>query len=354
MPMVQLPSGDPTLELPHAHGGPAGQGLLRAIPDDFVVDEDLGYQPSGQGEHAFLVIRKRNTNTHDLARSLAKLCGIAQVGVGYAGLKDRQAVTTQSFSVHLPGRPDPDWTVLDDEDIQVLSVARHHRKIRRGSLRGNRFRVRLREVNADREALEQRLQRIARHGVPNYFGSQRFGHAGSNLRRADALLRGELRKVKREQKGILLSAARAQLFNQVLAARVDAGNWDRVLRGDVLLLAGSERQFIADSVDDTLLRRAAEFDIHPSGPLPGRPCRTLVPEEEAAWLESQALRPWLDWIDGLARLGLDADRRSLRLKVDELAWHWESDQLLLDFALPAGSYATVVVRELLHTAPAIG
>jgi tRNA pseudouridine13 synthase len=346
MSVLQLPQGDPTRELPCAHGGAVGSAVLRAAPEDFVVEERLGYTASGEGEHAFLVIRKRNTNTHDVARSLAKLCGVRQVNVGYAGLKDRNAVTTQAFSVHLPGKPDPDWTMLDDEDIQVLSARRHNRKIRTGSLRGNAFRLRLREVQADREQLEQRLAALAARGVPNYFGSQRFGRDGANLRRADALLRGELGKVRREQKGILLSAARSQLFNQVLAARVEAGNWDRVLGGDVLLLEGSGRQFIAEQVDDELIRRAAEFDIHPSGPLPGRACRTLVPEGEAAWLESQALREWADWIDGLAHLGVDADRRSLRLRVDELGWDWDGDDLLLAFALRAGSYATVVVREL--------
>lgn len=346
MSPVQLPPGDPTLELPFAHGGPAGQAILRGLPEDFVVEERLGYEPTGEGEHAFLVIRKRNTNTHDLARSIAKLCGIRQVDVGYAGLKDRAAVTTQSFTVHLPGKPDPDWTMLDDEDIQVLSVTRHNRKIRRGSLRGNVFRLRLRDAQVDREILDQRLAAIVAQGVPNYFGSQRFGHQGSNLRRADALLRGELRKVKREQKGILLSAARAQLFNQALAARVEADNWNRLLGGEVVLLEGSGRQFVAETVDDELARRVAEFDIHPSGPLPGRSCRTLVPEGEAAWLEGQALRDWGDWIDGLARLGLDADRRSLRLRVEELDLSWDGVDLLLSFGLTSGSYATVVVREL--------
>lgn len=345
---IQLPQGDPTRELSCAHGGSVGQGLMRAVPEDFVVDEQLGYSASGEGEHAFLVIRKRNTNTHDLAHSIAKLCGIRQVDVGYAGLKDRVAVTTQSFSVHLPGKPDPDWTILADEDIEIVSVARHNRKIRRGSLRGNNFQLRLREIDADRELLEQRLTAIATHGVPNYFGSQRFGHGGANLRRADGLLSGALRKMKREQKGILLSAARSQLFNQVLATRVEAGNWNRAIAGDVMLLEGSGRQFIAEAVDDVLSQRVAEFDIHPSGPLPGRACRTLVTEDDAGWLETQALRDWGDWIDGLARLGVDADRRSLRLRVDALTWQWEGDDLLLSFALPSGSYATVVVRELLQ------
>jgi len=348
MTMSQLPAGDPTSTLPFAHGGPAGSAVLRALPEDFVVEEQLGYQASGEGEHAFLVIRKRNTNTHDLARSLARLCQVPQVAVGYAGLKDRNAVTTQSFTVHLPGRPDPDWTMLDDEDIQVLSVARHNRKIRRGSLRGNAFRLRLRDLQADHDLLAERLTALAALGVPNYFGSQRFGHDGANLRRAAALFSGELRRVKREQKGILLSAARAQLFNQVLAARVEAGNWGRVLDGDVMLLTGSDRQFIAETADEELVGRAAAFDIHPSGPLPGRPCRTLVPESVAGWLEEQALGEWSDWVDALARLGVDADRRPLRLAVESLSWEREGDDLLLAFGLRSGSYATVVTRELLQ------
>ncbi len=347
MSPVQLPQGDPTRVLPFAHGGPVGNAVMRAEPGDFVVEENLGYQASGEGEHAFLVIRKRNTNTHDLARSIAKLCGVRQVDVGYAGLKDRAALTTQAFSVHLPGKPDPDWTILDDDDIQVLSAERHNRKIRRGSLRGNRFVLRLRQVTGDRTAVEARIADVVARGVPNYFGHQRFGHEGANLRRADGLLRGELRKVKREQRGILLSAARAQLFNQVLAARVEAGNWDQILGGEVVLLDGSGRQFVAEQPDDELARRVDDFDIHPSGPLPGRPCRTLVPEGQSAWLESQALRDWGDWIDGLARLGLDADRRALRLWVDDLTACWEADDLLLTFGLGSGSYATVVTRELL-------
>lgn len=348
MSTLQLPQGDPTKTLPYAYDGPLCNAWLRAEPDDFVVEEILGYEASGEGEHAFLVIQKRNTNTHDLARAIAKVCGIRQVDVGYAGLKDRVAVTTQAFSVHLPGKPDPDWSMLCDDDIQVLSAVRHNRKIRRGSLRGNKFQLRLRDVQADPETLEQRLALIREFGVPNYFGNQRFGREGANLRRADALLSGELRKVKREQRGILLSAARAQLFNQVLATRVEAGNWHQILGGEVVLLEGSGRQFVADAVDETLVDRAKCFDIHPSGPLPGRACRTLVPEDQAGWLETQALREWADWIDGLARLGLDADRRQLRLAVDDLQSHWDGKDLLLSFSLRAGSYATMVVRELIN------
>ncbi len=171
--------GDPTRTLPFAHGGPVLQGELRQTHDDFVVTEELGYSASGDGEHAFLTLRKRGRNTHELARDIARLAGVAQVAVGYAGLKDRHAVTTQHFSVHLPGRADPDWQRLEDAGVEVLAVARHHRKIRRGSLRGNRFCIRVVSARErDGAAVDARLAAIAALGVPNYFGGQRFGRQG--------------------------------------------------------------------------------------------------------------------------------------------------------------------------------
>ena len=172
---AEIPSGDPTLYLPFAHGGPVLQGYLRTTPEGFVVEEELGYQASGEGEHVFLKVRKRGRNTQEVARAIAKLAGVSQLAVGYAGLKDRHALTTQHFSVQLPGREAPDWAALEDDSLQVLSAERHHRKIRRGSLQGNRFAIRVDRVQGDRDRAEQSLQRIAAAGVPNYFGAQRFG-----------------------------------------------------------------------------------------------------------------------------------------------------------------------------------
>ncbi len=350
-------AGDPTRTLPCAYGGPALKGLLRRIDDDFVVEEDLGYEAGGEGEHAFLVVRKRGRNTHEVARALARLAGVAQVAVGYAGLKDRHAVTTQHFSVHLPGRPDPDWHALEDDGLQFLAVARHHRKIRRGSLRGNRFRIRVVLPDGDREQTEMRLSKIEAGGVPNYFGAQRFGHSGQNLVRVDELFAGRGRRPGREQRGLLLSSARAHLFNLVLADRVAAGHWNQTLDGDVMVLAGSQRQFAFDTRDETLKPRLAQLDVHPTGPLCGRDSRALLPETEALVLEQRVLAPWADWIDGLGRFGLDADRRALRLVVDELDWAWDDNALDLRFRLVAGAFATAVLRELVDesesTAPVL-
>ena len=344
-----LPPDDPTLDLPFAHGGPVLGGRLRASPEDFVVEEQLGYQASGDGEHVFLTVRKRERNTQDVARAIARLADVPQVAIGYAGLKDRNAVTTQHFSVQLPGREAPDWSTIEDESLQVIAAQRHNRKIRRGSLRGNRFRIRVDSVVGDVAEAERQLQRIRDAGVPNYFGSQRFGRGGQNLRRADELLGGRGRRGGREQRSMVLSAARSQLFNQVLAARVNAGTWDTAIAGDVMSLAGSQRQFMYDAADPTIADRLARLDVHPTGPLCGRPGRALQVEADARLNEERALAEAQSWIEGLTRLGLDADRRSLRLVVDGLDWSWQDNSLLLSFQLVAGAFATAVLREIVRS-----
>jgi tRNA pseudouridine13 synthase len=329
-----LPPGDPTLELPFAHEGPVLEGCLRASPEDFVVEEELGYQASGAGEHVFLTVRKRGRNTQEVARAIAKLSGVPQMAVGYAGLKDRHAVTTQHFTVQLPGREAPDWALLDDDSLQILNAERHHRKIRRGGLRGNRFVIRVDSARGDRDLVDQRRQR--------------FGRDGQNLIRVAELFAGSGRRPGREQRGLLLSAARAQLFNRVLQARVQDGSWDRALDGDVMTLSGSQRQFAYDPEDVTIPPRLAELDIHPTGPLCGRRSRALETVSVAKSIEEQALSDWADWIGSLQRLGLDADRRALRLAVQDMHWRWSDEVLEIDFRLVAGAYATAVLREIVR------
>lgn len=208
---------------------------LRACPEDFRVDEILGFDPDGEGEHLLLKIQKRNQNTADVARTLARHAGVKIRDVGYGGLKDRNAVTTQWFSVWLPGKADPDWSAIAGEHLKILDSQRHHRKLQRGALRGNRFVIVLRDVafpqQLDAGALEQQLAVIKQQGVPNYFGEQRFGREGRNLASATAMFDG-VRIKDKHLRSLYLSAARSFLFNEVLAARITAANWNQVLPGE--------------------------------------------------------------------------------------------------------------------------
>ena len=332
-------------ELSRAHGAPALSARFRASPEDFQVEEIDAFEASGSGEHLLLTIEKRGMNTAFAAKRIAQWAGVPESAVGYAGLKDRHAVTRQRFSVHLPGRETPDLAALRSDELAVLKSERHAKKLPRGALSGNRFLLILRDVEADREAAERRLRTIAAHGVPNYFGEQRFGRGGGNVAEARAMFAG--RRVRREQRSLLLSAARSELFNRVLAVRVGDGSWERGLEGEVWMLDGSRSVFGPEPWNETLAARLDAFDIHPSGPLWGagelRTAQIARELEESALADetASALR------NGLERAGLKQERRALRLKPQELQWTWlGADALELRFELPAGTYATVVLREL--------
>lgn len=339
----------PWAELPRACGPPPGRARLRASPEDFRVDEEIGFPPAGNGQHVLLRLRKRSTNTGWLAGRLAALAGVAPVAVGYCGLKDRDAVTSQWFSVDLAGRPEPDWTALVADGVEVLSVARHDRKLRRGAHRANRFALVLREVEGDREAVEARLERLAAAGIPSYFGPQRFGREEENPDRALAMLRGEQRVRDRATRGLYLSAARAVVFNRVLAARVADATWDRALPGDVLMLDGRHSWFVAEPLPPDVLERVARGDLHPTGPLWGEGDPPVRGEARVA--EDTARAGCEAWCEGLARAGLEQDRRALRVMARDLAWTWLSEgNLELAFTLPPGAYATALLREVVATA----
>ncbi|HEY6985185.1 MAG TPA: tRNA pseudouridine(13) synthase TruD [Rhodanobacteraceae bacterium] len=329
--------------LPYAFGGPPIAGTLRAEAADFEVEEELGFAPTGAGEHAFLVIEKTGANTEWVARRLADAAGVAPMAVGYAGLKDRHAITRQSFSVHLPGRADPDWSALDIPGVRVLAASRHDRKLKRGVHRGNRFRIRVRNVRGARDEAEQRLAAIRARGVPNYFGEQRFGRSEGNVARARELFAG--RRMRRAESSLAISAARSLLFNAVLAQRVEEQSWDSALDGEVWMLAGTHSIFGPEPWTDELARRLAAFDIDPTGPLTGAgELRTTGRVRE---IEQAVIAAHGDLADGLARAGLGQQRRALRLAAQGLRHDWEKDgSLIVEFRLAAGSFATVVLREV--------
>jgi len=335
--------------LAFASGKPTATGRLRQAPEDFCVTEIPLVEPDGEGEHVWLWIRKSTENTQWVADQLARFAAVHPRQVSYAGLKDRQAVTEQWFSVQLPGRDAPDWEALNSDTLTVLRHARHSRKLRRGALKGNHFRLRVRDIDGNDTNLEKRLTVIAREGVPNYFGEQRFGRDASNLHNAQRLFANPGLRFSRNKRSLTLSAARSFLFNQVLSHRVNASTWNTPLDGDAMQLDGSHSFFIAETPDAELLARVRQQDVHPTGPLYGRgenPARGACRE-----LEHSVLGRYTDWCEGLEAAGLKQDRRALRLRVQGLSWDRNnSNDLLLEFSLPAGAYATCVLRELLLTA----
>lgn len=336
-----------------AHGDAVLSATVRATPEDFRVEEIDGFAATGSGEHLLLTVEKRGMTTAFAAKRIAGWAGVGEVAIGYAGLKDRHAVTRQRFSVHLPRRIAPDQESLaceeaasgDGSALRVLEHTWHAKKLPRGALAGNRFVLTLRDVDGRRDAIEARLGHIAARGVPNYFGEQRFGRGGDNVDKALAMFRG--RRVPREERTHLLSAARSALFNRVLAVRVADGNWDRALDGEVWMLDGSRSVFGPEPWTDALGERLAAFDIHPSAPLWGRgalrTCAAARAIEEAALGDaiSHELRA------GLESAGLKQERRSTRLHPQAMSWTWPEVRVLrLEFTLPAGSYATVVLSEI--------
>ena len=327
---------------PRAYPATGAHGVLRDRPEDFQVRERLGFEPSGAGEHILLYVRKIDANTDWLAGQLARFAGVAKHAVGYAGRKDRHALAEQWFSVHLAGRAEPDWAQFAAPGCAILQHHRHSRKLRRGALRNNAFRILIRAADGDWDALQERARLLA-YGVPNYFGPQRFGLG--NLERAQQWFAGR-RKLNRNQRSLALSAARSWLFNQVLASRVERGDWNRAQAGDVLELKGSHSYFLAECINEALVKRVEAFDVHPTGPLWGRgelPSRGAIAELERALAEANPMLA-----RGLEQAGLKQERRALRLCPDKL--HYErlhNDVFGIAFELPAGGYATAILREWL-------
>lgn len=319
---------------------------LRAQLEDFCVEEIPLYEPLGEGDHTFVWVEKRDRNTEDVARELARAARVPPRDVGYAGRKDRRAIARQWFSV--PGLAPERALALSIAGVAVLRAVPHPHKLRTGQLRGNRFAVVVRDLpESELPELERRAEELARRGLPNRFGPQRFGREDRNLAVARALFQGERRPADRREARFLASVLQAAVFNEVLRTRPEP--LDAVVTGDVAVVHASGGLF---RVEDALREseRAARFEISATGPIFGT--RTLEPAGAPAARERAVLDGFGIPRDlGAARprgVRLRGGRRALRVQPGEVDFRWSESVLKLRFSLPPGSYATVLLDELLR------
>jgi tRNA pseudouridine13 synthase len=321
--------------------------VFASSPETFLVEEIPAYVPAGEGPHTYLWIEKQGLTTVEAIKRLARALNVPDRDVGYAGMKDRHATTRQWVSV-----PSVDPAValaLEVAGCRVLEARRHGNKLRTGHLRGNRFEVVLTEVGEEGALIGERLLALGRDGLPNTYGAQRFGAAGDNVRAGLELLRGQRRERDFRRRKLLLSAVQSEVFNRALARRAASGGLLTVRAGDVLQKTGSGGLFVTeDPAQDQARVDAGE--VVPTGPMPGSR-EVEPPEGSAAWtLESEALADVGVTRAELAAAGRDLPgaRRPVMVKVTlgEPPVEAESDRLRLRFALPAGSYATVVLTAL--------
>jgi len=325
----------------YLHGQPLQQGIIKSQEQDFCVVEELGYDTDGEGEHLFLLIEKRGLNTTAVAKMIAIWANVGVRDVSYAGLKDRYGLTTQTFSVQLPGKESPATALLETDQLTVLSAKRNSKKLRRGALKGNRFTLLIRGLTDD-HALVNRLETIAKEGVPNYFGEQRFGHDGNNIDAALSMFSG-IKVKNRDLRSIYLSAARSLVFNDVVSERISQGLHLAPLSGDAFMLSGSKAGFTPPTIDDEILARFEQQDIVLSAPLVGKGTKVHA---DAQVFEEQITNRHQVLIEGLIKHGLKNERRGLLLHPINMEWQFVEQGLTLSFSLPAGSYATSVMREI--------
>jgi tRNA pseudouridine13 synthase len=327
---------------PRLHGEPLGTARFKSQPDDFQVEEILGFEPSGSGEHCLLWVEKTDRNSNDVATWLADRLGIRKRLVSHCGLKDKNAITRQWFSIHLPGQESPNAADLETDGIRILTITRNLRKLHRGSHDANRFIISLRDCTFSKEAATGRWQQLATRGVPNYFGPQRFGR--DNINQARRFLSGQLEIRDRALRGILISAARSYLFNACVAARVLQKNWDTPLDGEVFGFAVNRSLILPNNLHGDETTRVKDGVLELTAPLWGE--GDLISQNDVIALEQSAIANHPEIALGLAQFNLKQERRVIRLTPQSPNLSWEHDNTLtLSFTLPKGTYATALLRE---------
>ncbi len=334
-----------SMEPPYLHGGPLGRAAFKTQPEDFVVEELLGFEPSGVGEHCLVWVEKRDLDSNTAGARLADALGLRRRLVSHCGLKDRHAVTRQWFSLHMPGQPSPESTALESEGLRVLRVTRNTRKLRRGIHLGNRFTLRMRHPDFNIAAAEERWKRIVNQGVPNLFGSQRFGNEGRNVEKALAMFRGEFTPGDRLLRGLLLSAVRSHLFNAVVAERMGRGSWDQALPGEVYGFPDNGTLLLIENQRGDEMQRFADGKVEITAPLWGS--GELHSAGDVRELEIEVMSRFPELTAGLEAAGLHQERRVMRLRpMNPNFTILEDGDLQLSFDLPRGTYATAILREL--------
>lgn len=331
------------MKLNYLLGKPQQAGRLKAEFADFIVQEELGYPLAGEGEFIAVKVRKTNANTLFVGEQLAKFVGISAKNMSYAGLKDRHAVTEQWFCLHLAGKETPDFSAFECEGVEILEVTRHNRKIRIGALEGNYFELLLRDVE-ETDELKQRLNQLQAVGFPNYFTEQRFGRDGHNLTQAQRWASGEISVKDRKKRSFYLSAARSEVFNLVVSQRIADQQMQTVLLGDYLQLAGSNSFFEVKEEDLVQSQqRLDENDVLLTAPLIGE--NSL--EQNGNEREKAIVGQHENLISLMKKERMNAARRAILCKPQDLHWQFEAEGLRLTFFLNSGSYATGLVRELI-------
>lgn len=330
-------------------GQPTAKAKIKARPEHFKVIEDLGYTFSGEGEHVMVCIRKTGENTSFVANELAKACCVKSKDVGWAGLKDRHAVTEQWLSVYLPDGKLPNLAAFEKQypSIQVLAMTRHHKKLRPGDLQGNHFELTLSEVT-DIDNVVQRLQVLAEQGVPNYFGQQRFGKDGNNLHEARRWGRDNVRSRNQNQRSLYLSAARSWIFNHIVSARIQSGCFESFIEGDIALKNGASELVSGEQLME-FNQQLADQKVQITAALAGD--NALPTQSAAQALEQQALDAEPDLMKLIRGNRMRHDRRVIALHPQQLQWQVDNNNIVLSFTLDAGSFATSIVRELIEEIP---
>jgi len=321
--------------------------IFKQFPEDFIVIEKLTFQPENKGSHAFLKIQKKDTNTQWVIKELAKFCQVPEKTIGYAGLKDRQAITTQWFSVNLEGITEPNWDKFDVDNIDILEQTYHPKKLKVGTIESNHFEIKLKNISSEHINKIHNIQaKISSSGFPNYFGEQRFGIDEQNIAKARRWFNSEIKVKQRNQKSIYLSAARSLLFNEFLSSRIAQFGWNNLINGEQMILDGSHSFFTVEKISKEIEERFTLGDIHPSLSLWGKGNLTSLNElNEFEQLQAYKLSFWANHLENK---GLKQDRRSIRVIPKDLqsSYDPETQSFKIKFSLPSGTYATMLLREL--------